>query len=167
MTLWKNSLKSRYESILIKNKKGLKSILVVRFLAKFQGKFGIDKWEKKCYNYVTEKFFNCDKVVFWHSLNYKQFYCLSIAAKPQMSFLYNFIGKCKVCFTFLTFTKCQLYICTLGPLYHSRILLMENFKQPIFNFCRRIGKKFLSNIGVSSKQILFLKNFSIKFYYFL
>ena len=44
---------------------------------------------------------------------------------------------------------------------------MENFKQPIFNFCRRIGKKFLSNIGVSSKQISFLKNFSIKFYYFL
>ena len=44
---------------------------------------------------------------------------------------------------------------------------MENFKQPIFNFCRRIGKKFLSNIGVSSKQILFLKNFPLKFYYFL
>ena len=40
---------------------------------------------------------------------------------------------------------------------------MENFKQPIFNFCRRIGKKFLSNIGVSSKQILFLKNFSFNF----
>ena len=43
---------------------------------------------------------------------------------------------------------------------------IENFKQPIFNFCRRIGKKFLSNIGVSSKQNSFLKNFSlISFFY--
>lgn len=45
---------------------------------------------------------------------------------------------------------------------------IENFKQPIFNFCRRIGKKFLSNIGVSSKQNSFLKDFSlISFFYTL
>lgn len=54
MILWKNSSKSRHESISINFKKGLKSILVGRFWAEFQGKFGIDKWEKKCYNYVTE-----------------------------------------------------------------------------------------------------------------